>query len=274
MFQHYQGLGHVAIHTKNMDESIAFYEKIGGALRQRASIPTPDGDKLLALVSFGGFTLELIQSPTPMPLTEGNVPHFAVYVDDLDAAAAAVKAAALTAAPWLLSGCIHLDGFLDCCDAIFSRRDLETRQRILKDSHVGSFAVIGMVLLALGAFSLWSGCGTVRPWALSLLPVATRSAAAVAVTCMKPMGHSQYAGVFDRRDRARTLALPAVCLAVSCVLPAALWGAEGLAPLAGACGYGLAVRYAARQLGGVSGDVSGFALTLGELCGAAALALV
>ena len=30
---------------------------------------------------------------TPMPLTEGNVPHFAVYVDDLDAAAAAVKAA-------------------------------------------------------------------------------------------------------------------------------------------------------------------------------------
>ena len=93
MKEHYQGLGHIAIYTKDMDESIAFYEKIGGALRQRASIPTPDGDKLLALVSFGGFTLELIQSPTPMPLTEGNVPHFAVYVDDLDAAAAAVRAA-------------------------------------------------------------------------------------------------------------------------------------------------------------------------------------
>ena len=88
MKEHYQGLGHIAVYTKNMDESIAFYEKIGGALQQRSSIPTPDGDKLLALVSFGGFTLELIQSPTPMPLTEGNVPHFAVYVDDLDAAAA------------------------------------------------------------------------------------------------------------------------------------------------------------------------------------------
>ena len=93
MFQHYQGLGHVAIHTKNMDESIAFYEKIGGALQQRASISTPDGDKLLALVSFGGFTLELIQSPTPMPLTEGCIPHIAIYVDDLDAAAAEIKAA-------------------------------------------------------------------------------------------------------------------------------------------------------------------------------------
>ena len=93
MFQHYQGLGHVAIHTKNMDESIAFYEKIGGALRQKASIATPDGDKLLALVSFGGTTLELIQSPTEAPMTEGCIPHIAIYVDDLDAAAAEIKAA-------------------------------------------------------------------------------------------------------------------------------------------------------------------------------------
>ena len=93
MKEHYQGLGHIAIYTKDMAESIAFYEKIGGTLRQRASITTPDGDKLLALVAFGGFTLELIQSPVPVPMGEGNIPHFAVYVDDLDAAAAAVKAA-------------------------------------------------------------------------------------------------------------------------------------------------------------------------------------
>ena len=93
MKEHYQGLGHVAIYTKNMDESIAFYEKIGGALQQRASISTPDGDKLLALVSFGGFTLELIQSPVPVSMAEGNIPHIAVYVDDLDAAAAKIKAA-------------------------------------------------------------------------------------------------------------------------------------------------------------------------------------
>lgn len=93
MFQHYQGLGHVAIHTKNMDESIAFYEKIGGVLQQRASIPTPEGDKLLALVAFGGITLELIQSPTEAPMTEGCIPHIAIYVDDLDAAAAEIRAA-------------------------------------------------------------------------------------------------------------------------------------------------------------------------------------
>ena len=93
MKEHYQGLGHIAIYTKDMDESIAFYEKLGGSLRQRAAVSTPNGEKLLALVAFGGVILELIQSPTPMPMTEGNIPHFALYVDDVDAAAASIRAA-------------------------------------------------------------------------------------------------------------------------------------------------------------------------------------
>ena len=78
MNEHFKGLGHIAIYTKDMDESIAFYEKLGGSLRQRASVSTPNGEKLLALVAFGGVILELIQSPTPMPMTEGNIPPFAL----------------------------------------------------------------------------------------------------------------------------------------------------------------------------------------------------
>ena len=88
----YQGLGHIAIHTRDMDGSIAFYEKIGGSLSRRETVSTPDGEKQLALVSFAGFLLELIQSPVPVPMGEGNIPHFAVYVDDVDAAAAELKA--------------------------------------------------------------------------------------------------------------------------------------------------------------------------------------
>ena len=57
-------------------------------------------------------------------------------------------------------------------------------------------------------------------------------------------------------------------------LPPVLCGRAGLAPLAGAAGYGLAAAYASRQLGGISGDSSGFALTVGELCGVAALTLL
>ena len=39
-------------------------------------------------------------------------------------------------------------------------------------------------------------------------------------------------------------------------------------------GYGLAAWYGFRQLDGMSGDISGFALTVGELVGAATLLYV
>ena len=45
-------------------------------------------------------------------------------------------------------------------------------------------------------------------------------------------------------------------------LPLGLAGS--FAPLAAAAGYWLAVWYADRQLGGMSGDVAGFSITLGE----------
>ena len=65
----------------------------------------------------------------------------------------ALRAAVLAALPFLLTGFLHLDGFMDCCDAILSRRDLPARQKILKDSHVGSFAVVSTIFLLLGAFA-------------------------------------------------------------------------------------------------------------------------
>ena len=54
MFNHYQGLGHIAIYTKDMAESIAFYEKIGGKLLQQDSLEKPEGQMLLALLDLGG----------------------------------------------------------------------------------------------------------------------------------------------------------------------------------------------------------------------------
>lgn len=46
-----------------------------------------------------------------------------------------------------LTGGLHMDGLMDTCDAIFSHRDRETRLRILSDTHAGSFAVIGCVII-------------------------------------------------------------------------------------------------------------------------------
>lgn len=89
----YQGLGHIAVNTEDIEKSIAFYEKIGGKLLTRDTLEKPDGPLLLALVALGSVVIELLQFATPAPMGIGNVPHFALMVDDVDEAAALIRAA-------------------------------------------------------------------------------------------------------------------------------------------------------------------------------------
>lgn len=185
----------------------------------------------------------------------------------------ALMALLLMAIPYLTTGFMHLDGFMDCCDAILSRRDLETRQKILKDSHCGAFSVICLALLLLAQWSLFLDCGPLPLLPLAMIPVAVRAAAGLAVLTRKPLGSSQYAHM-DRKKNGGKLLFLVVVLVLSAGLPLALSGISGLAPLIAAAGYGLAVLGADRNLGGMSGDISGFGLCLGELAGVAALLLL
>ena len=107
----------------------------------------------------------------------------------------ALGAALGAAAPWLVTGFLHLDGFMDVCDGILSRRDLETRRRILKDSHCGAFAVICMVLLAMAQWSAFLSMENVPLLPLALIPVASRAAAAVGYGLAVWHGFRQFDGM-------------------------------------------------------------------------------
>lgn len=172
------------------------------------------------------------------------------------------------AAPWLITGFMHLDGYMDVCDAVLSRRDLETRQRILKDSHCGAFAVICLALLVLCQWAVFLSAEALSLWPLTLIPAASRACAALAVLTLRPMSTSQYSAM--TRGGAPVV-FAAIVLAAVCGLSVLLW--DSFAPLAAAVCYWLAAWYAFRQLDGMSGDVSGFALTIAELGGAAVLVL-
>lgn len=54
-----------------------------------------------------------------------------------------------------LSGGLHLDGYMDTCDGIFASRGRERALEIMKDSHVGAFGVIGVVVLLLSKYVLY-----------------------------------------------------------------------------------------------------------------------
>ena len=137
-----------------------------------------------------------------------------------------VRAAVCAAVPWLVTGFMHLDGYMDVCDAVLSRRDLPTRRRILKDSHCGAFAVICLVLLALGQWSLFLSAESIVWQALLLIPAAARACAGLAVLGLRPMDTSQYAAM--GASRGGYLAALAVLLAVGQLRPPG--GGGGLWP--------------------------------------------
>ncbi|WP_418789918.1 adenosylcobinamide-GDP ribazoletransferase [Phosphitispora sp. TUW77] len=60
-----------------------------------------------------------------------------------------IVAALLIVIGVVITGGLHLDGFMDSIDGLFCGRSLERKLEIMKDSRVGSFGVIGLVCLFL-----------------------------------------------------------------------------------------------------------------------------
>ena len=181
----------------------------------------------------------------------------------------AIRALVLCAAPYLLTGFMHLDGLMDVTDAVRSYRSLERRREILKDSHVGSFSVIGVALVILAQFAL---CLSLKPGGaprvLVLIPVVSRCCSVLAIQLLPPMESSQYAN----RESHVVLPLVMLILAIGC----GFWmGTKfGLVLLGCGAGYALALLRAYRSLKGMNGDISGYCLTIGELAGLAVLAIL
>lgn len=179
-------------------------------------------------------------------------------------------AAVLALFPWIATGALHLDGFLDVVDAVRSCRNLERRREILKDSHVGAFAVIGCMLLGI---SQYAACASLGPAPLGLLvwiPAVSRCCSVLAVNGLAPMQTSQYAG---QTHKPGDLVFPAAVLLLllgSCAALYRLWALVLLGELAV---YALVLRRGYRALGGMNGDISGYCLTLSEIAACAAMAV-
>ena len=190
---------------------------------------------------------------------------------------ALIGGAILCAFPFIITGGIHFDGFLDVTDAVRSWRDIDERRRILKDPHVGSFAVIAAVLLVMAQFALFSSAAPTE-WrsyfTLMLIAVVSRCTAALCVTMLRPMTTSEYAGTYRKGIKGSHAAILAFLLAASGAAGFVFLGRYGFAAVAVVAGYLLALTRGFRSLGGMSGDISGYALTFGELCGVAVYSLI
>ena len=190
-------------------------------------------------------------------------------------APALVQGIVLCAFPFLITGGIHMDGFMDVTDAVRSWRDLDERRRILKDPHVGSFAVLFAVLLLLAQFALFASVKeTAAPVAMLLIAVVSRTVAGLCVTLLRPMDTSEYAGVYRKGVKKSHVVVFSVVLAATVSLGFVFLGKYGFVSVSVILGYLLLLQRGVRSLKGMSGDISGYAMTFAELCGVAVYALI
>lgn len=171
--------------------------------------------------------------------------------------------------PLLVTGGIHMDGLMDVSDALASWQPTERRLEILKDTHVGAFAVMacaGYLLLTAGLLSE-ADARTGR--LLAPCFVLSRAMSAAALTVMKSARPGGMLDGFARAACRRAVCLSSGVYAALCIV---LWFALGGPALAAACVLAAALcalgfaRMAQRQFGGITGDLAGWLVQVAELC--------
>ena len=181
-------------------------------------------------------------------------------------------AAVAVCLPLLVTGGIHMDGYMDTVDALASHQSRERKLEIMKDSSCGAFAVLycGVyLLLHFGLFfAVYEGDFLVF---YPLVYVLSRALSALcAITLPNARGNGMLCAFTENTQKNRAAA---AMIVLSLLTSAALvWadvlcgGAAVACVLCALLGYR---RMAMRNFGGVTGDTSGFFL---QICELAALA--
>jgi len=188
-----------------------------------------------------------------------------------------IVSAVLTVVPFLVAGFIHLDGYMDTSDALLSYRPLEDKLRILKDPTVGAFAVVMLVILFLLQFAaMYTIVDGGRYMALIIaICVVSRGCSALAIFVLRHMPGSNYTAMLGDNYGSGVKVFPIVMVLAAMGLSFFYVGYVGLIVVAAVVfGYCAAMRKAYKAFNGVSGDLLGYSMVIGEVCGLIALALL
>ena len=173
--------------------------------------------------------------------------------------------ALLLALTVIVTRALHLDGLADTLDGLGGGGSPETRLAIMKDSRLGAFGAVGLVLVLILKGAFFQGIAeTGRETALILFPVLSRWGM-VLLAALSPyarpeggLGQAMTEGVIANIAVGATLS--ALALAV------VSFGLRGVALLAGLWIFvSISSRYFRRKLGGITGDVLGAVNELGEI---------
>ncbi len=168
--------------------------------------------------------------------------------------------------PFLISGGLHLDGFMDVNDALKSCRDLDERRRILKDSHVGAFATVAAIML----FLIWYAACLSLDFVngdfhiFFFIPIISRSLGGLAVALLPSMSTSEYTDDFRERCSKGMIAFIELSIAAAIVGCIFLCDLNAITLAAALLGFGYALFKAYKGLEGMNGDIAGYSIVVSE----------
>lgn len=174
-----------------------------------------------------------------------------------------VLGAFLLVAELILTGGIHLDGFMDSMDGLLSARSPKRILEIMKDSHIGAHACMALFGLLLLKFSLLASLTPPQFSILFVMPMLSRWVFQIGVVCF-PYARPQGLGKGIHETTRWVPFLLGGCL----VLGASFY----LTGFAGLIAFGVCVSIVtllaakvSSLLGGLTGDLYGAFIELSEV---------
>ena len=177
--------------------------------------------------------------------------------------------------PILVTGGIHMDGFMDASDALASWQSKERRLEILKDSHVGAFAVLGCAGYLLLDAAVLSEATAASGALLCGVFVLSRALSAWAMAAFRSARPSGMLDAFAQAAHRRLVTVSCLLYAALCAVVWAIfggWQTFVCLPAAALCVWYYR-RMAYKQFGGVTGDLAGWFLQVTELALTAVIVL-
>ncbi len=175
--------------------------------------------------------------------------------------------------PLLITGGFHIDGFMDTVDALSSYQSQERKLEILKDPHVGSFAVIKFVTATVamyGCFTVMINIETTKQQPVVILAcgifVISRALAGFTSLYIKKARPDGML-VDETKDGDTLCTVVLACwliaaLAAMAYIDAIQTGVIALAFIAFTAYYTHMVK---KNFGGVTGDTAGYYVTMSEV---------
>lgn len=171
-------------------------------------------------------------------------------------------AALVLAVQAMATGGLHEDGLADTFDGLMGGRDPARRLEIMRDSRIGSFGALALMLVTLARWSALVVLLPLAPWAVVAVAGLSRAAMPVLMAALPPARPDGLSRLVGRPSGVQAgMAVLAALGPAMLLLPLAALPILLIAPIFLLLALG---RWARARIGGQTGDILGAAQQLAE----------